>query len=191
MVQRRTRGFVGRTTPKKSPFGYHFRTLLNFFNTQQTLPSAGSRQKGWVRSHGRRGVLIKMGRKWNQPPAAVGGEMNWWRSLKKYTYFWKISCTTLCTAPRRRTTTQRESSQPATEAQSSFLSIFQSTGSQSRSTQVHDQSRRLPHSSFRGFSSFSSFFSFWYKGKLKKIQKNKYGQSAQYGEKLDQTSKTF
>ncbi len=38
--------------PKKSPFGYHLRTLLQNPPTQQTIPSAGSRQKGWVRSHG-------------------------------------------------------------------------------------------------------------------------------------------
>jgi hypothetical protein len=41
----------------RGPFAYHWRTLLQKPPTQQTLPSAGSRQKGWVRSHGRRGIL--------------------------------------------------------------------------------------------------------------------------------------
>ena len=50
-------GVCWRTTPKMSLFAYHSRTLLQNPPTQQTSPSAGSRQKGWVRSHGRRGIL--------------------------------------------------------------------------------------------------------------------------------------
>ncbi len=86
VVQRRTRGFVGRTTLKMRLPCYHCATLLKTLLTRQTSPSAGSRTKGWVRAHGSRGVLEKKmtwGGNWHQAEfPAVGFIIVVWKKKR-------------------------------------------------------------------------------------------------------------
>ncbi len=154
--------------PKKNPFGYHSRTLLQNPPTQQSLPSAGSWQKGWVRLHGSRGFLRKFWvGDWNRSSATHGRsgvlrkhwmgewnrwEMNWWETKKLCYHFQKLSCTTLCTARQQQSTTrqrssQRTSGQSAAKVQPSLSTALQTAGSQSSSAQVLNRGRPEPDSS--------------------------------------------